>query len=280
MGLVMPPAAFTRQETNTTVPSTAGGTVVTASSTIHTKGAYAELITATAFDTCYVEILMSGASVAATATSILVDIAIGAAASETDIISNLNAGGASIFSTANTSTGGQKYAFPLYIPAGSRVSARCQALISSDTVNVAIRLLGGPTSPVWAGQQVTTYGANIGTSLGVSVAQGISDAEGTFTEITSATTAPMSWLSWGVGTAADTTIIGGTALIDVGVGSATETVVMENFMYGQGNSEAIGFVGFAGVPVSVPTGQRLAARLSRDTGGGAEAHDVILYGVS
>jgi hypothetical protein len=279
MGLILPPAAFTQYESSSTVPSTAQGAVVTAHSTIHTKGTYTELIAATAFDSYLVEVFMSEVGAGTTATAALVDIAIGAAASETDIISNLNAGAAAIFAGANVQPAGQKYTFPLYIPAGSRVSARCQALISSDTVNVLVRLWGGPTAPVWAGQQVTTYGANTATSLGVAVAQGVSDAEGSWTEITSSSTAPMSWLSWGVGMNADTTVQGGYNYLDVGVGSATETAVMENFNYRTGTGEQISYAGSAGAPVSIPAGERIVARTSRDTGG-PESHDVILYGVS
>jgi hypothetical protein len=274
----MPPAPFMAQETNLTTPAGNFGTVVTCGGSAHTKNTtYTQLIASTSFDAYAVMILFANVFSAAAATSMLVDIAIGAAASETVLIPNLNAGGATDITVVNV--GGQRYWFPIYVPAGSRLSATAQGTIASDTVSVSVWLYGRPLRPVWAGQIVDDYGTNLATSRGVDVASGVSSAEGAFTQIVASTSQAHSYVAAGMGLAADTTISAGTGFLDLGVGAATETVVAENMPFGVSTSEALTqFVPFCCCQ-QVASGERLAARCSY-TGSSAQSYDVSLYGVS
>lgn len=144
--LLVPHSAFAGIQDNFagTPSSTTPGTLVTAHATIHTKGNYSELFSATTLDTHLLSLMMVNTATAATATDMLLDIAIGPAASEQPIISNLLVGW-----SANTAGTYKELHLPIYIPRGTRVSARCQALISADTIHVAAMLYQGASRPPW-----------------------------------------------------------------------------------------------------------------------------------
>jgi len=281
MTLWTPPQQFSLYESNLTAPADgAMGTVVTAGTPAHTKNAtYTQLIASTAFDCYWIEIVMSEVFAVGTDTGTLVDIAIGAASAEQVIIPNLNAGFAAIINSGTAGTsGGQVYAFPLYIPAGSRLSATSQAVVASDTVRVWVKLYGGPKTPVWAGQQVVDYGTVAGSSSGTAVAAGVSGAEGTFTQIVAATTQDHFFFSAGLA-GDDSSIPASLLFLDVGIGAATEAVIMENQLYSNTSAEAIEQKQPVTIWTPVPSGTRLAARISQ-TSATAANYDVILYGVS
>lgn len=275
MGLWVPPVSWDGYESNVTTPAL--GTVVIAGGTAHTKNTtYTTLIASTSFDAYAIEIKMSDVTQVATDTSQLVDIAIGAAASETVIIPNLNAGYA--LGQNGINQGGQHYWFPLYIPSGSRLSATSQAAIISDTVAVTVRLWGNPSSPVWAGSEVIDYGTNLATSTGTNVAAGTSSAEGAWTQITASSTRTHNYIAAGVGGAADTTSQSTMALVDIGVGSATEDPIAEDFFVHMSASEDVTHRPI-GLFAQIPASTRLAARVS-SSAVSAQSFDVILYGVS
>jgi len=121
-------------ETNIT-PAAPTGTTVTGSGTAHTKGAWAELIAATgaASDGIWVAIRSVGAS--GTDTGILLDIGIGAAASETVHVPDINGGYA-----GDTSSMGQLRFIPILTASGVRVSARLQGVVTTETALVSIWL--------------------------------------------------------------------------------------------------------------------------------------------
>jgi hypothetical protein len=278
MGLWVPPAPFEAMETNLTTPAGNFGTLVTASATPHSKNTtYTELIASTAFDAYGILVMLATVFTAATDTSMLVDIAVGAAASETVVIPNLNAGFAGDITVVNV--GGQKYWFPLRIPQGSRISATAQAAVVSDNVRVSIWLYGKPLRPVWAGQKVIDYGTNLATSQGVAVAMGVSSAEGSWTQIAASTTRAHAYLAAGIGGAGDTTIAAGTGFLDVGKGAATEVPMVQNLPYGLSTNEAISYFFPMSAWAQVAPGERLAARASY-TSASAGSIDCILYGVS
>ncbi len=277
MTLWTPPQQFSLYDSNLTVPATgAMGTIVTAGTPAHTKNAtYTQLIAATTFDCYWIEIHMSEVVVASTDTGTLVDIAIGAAAAEQVIIPNLNAGHAASYT--GTTVGGQKYAFPLYIPSGSRISATSQAVTASDTVVVWVKLYGGPKTPVWSGQQVVDYGTSLAASQGVQVTPGASGAEGAWTQIVAATSQNHSFLSAGVA-GLDAVIGLQVLLLDIGVGAATEAAIYEHGVFVTSTAEALSQPFPFCVWHPVLSGDRLAARISGS--GAAQDCDVILYGVS
>lgn len=280
MTLWVPPVGFMSRETNMTTPSAAWGTLVTAGGSSHAKNTtYAQIIASTAFDAYGILIMFSAVNSAGNATSMLVDIAIGAAASETVIIPNLNAGYANVISASGGDVPGQQYFFPIKIPAGSRLSATSQALIVSDTCRVAVWLYGDPTGPVWAGTQVVDYGTNTAASKGVDVVAGLSAAEGSWTEIVASTTQDHAFIAAGCGGAADTTVLAAIAHLDLGIGAATETAIVENLPFITHASEGIVYPTPHYAQHLVASGTRLAARISIDNAS-AQSYDCIMYGVS
>lgn len=158
------------------------GTVITADSTAHTKGSYAEIIASTTYDWYGFWMTIPETYVSGSDTSQLMDIAIGAAASESIIISNFVSG-------YSPNAGFQPYFFPLYIPRGSRISARIQAVIASDVARVVLWGNNGNSGlpgPLFTG--CDTYGDDTATSSGTSVTPGISSSWGSDTNIGSTTT--------------------------------------------------------------------------------------------
>lgn len=279
------PAVFTSYESNITNPGpTTPGTLVTAGGSTNTKNTtYAQLIASTSFDAYFMQIFFSDNNASNNASqSMLVDIAIGAASSETVIISNLNASAAGnrTVGVNISARGGQRYAFPLYIPSGSRISATAAGATASDTCYCIIRLWGNPTKPVWAGQQVTTYGAVTGSSRGTLVAAGLSGAEGSWTEITASTSAHTYYLAMGAGYGADASSQVGMNFLDAGVGAATESELqaLSNITLYSDSVERFSQE-FGGAYVDIPSGTRLVARVSSSQAS-AQSYDVIFYGVS
>lgn len=168
--LFIPHQGLTGLQDNQGTTSAEYGTTVTASATPHTKGSYSQLIASTSANAYGIFVNLFNTAVASTSTRVLVDIAVGAAASETIIIPDLIAGNAG--TSAGAQNAGHSYYFPIVIPVGTRVAARCQALGVSDTVDVQVHLLTNPVPGKWYGQRVTAYGANTGTSSGTSMSPG------------------------------------------------------------------------------------------------------------
>jgi len=274
MGLWVPPVTWDAYESNIATPVI--GTTVTAGGTANTKNTtYTELLASTSFDAYAVEIMFSNVATDGANTSMLVDIAIGAAASETVIIPNLNAGAA--IGHNSVTLGGQRYWFPLYIPAGSRLSATAAAAIASDTASVTVRLWGNPSSPVWAGTEVIDYGTTGASSKGTPVTPGNSGAEGAWTQIVASTTRNHYYLAAGVGNNERTSVQDSIALLDVGVGAATEDPIMEDYRISAGVNEQF-MQDLIGIFVQVPAASRLTARISQAQSAGG-SYDVILYGI-
>lgn len=250
-----------------TPSTTADGTLVTASGTIHTKGAYAQLIASTTYDWHGFWLITGGVAIAASATDMLLDIAIGAAASEQVILPDLLVG-----YTAATSVGPRQWFIPIFIPRGSRIAARIQALIASDTTQVTVHGVSGNSglpSPLFRGADA--YGIVSATSRGTSHTPGNSGAESTDANIGVTTTKNYGAVMIGVGqqTTAITAIAYHWELTIGGITRAEWRTV---------NSTAEVIYGpYPGCPttVSVPIGTQL--QVQAEASGTAQAHNVAFY---
>lgn len=254
---------MTLYDSNITAPTTqtAYGTVVTASSTTHTKGSYTQLIASTSFDTFLVYIRVSIVSVAANNTSMLMDFAVGGAGSETVIIPDLNVGYA-----GSNHLLAHYFKFPLFIPSGSRIAARCQSARSSGTARVQIQVLGAPRQPCWFGEQVTAYGVDSSTSRATTtVTPGNNGAEGSWTQIVGSLGDDVKWLVPCVD-GGGTTLAARDIWMDVALGgSGSEQQLFENSVYitTTGNEEVSLLPGPHGWAGDIPAGSRLSARMSQ-----------------
>lgn len=250
------------------------GTTITASATINTKGSYTTLIASTA-QTAY-GIWVTGFDVqfASAVAGQLLDIATGAAGVETNIISNIDMGAATSSLANSQSSNGKIFYFPgLFIPSGTRISARTQATNASDTLVLAI-WLDYRTQWHIANTSWVTYGANTATSAGTSVPR----AANTFGAWTTIGTTSRQHNLWSVGLdyLADSTGTSQTALVEIGygpdAGSITSIGVLQCLF-----STNEGLAGcFPPVLVfSVASGSILWARIAAaDT----ENRGVIIYG--
>jgi hypothetical protein len=157
-----------------------GYTSVTTPSTANTKSSWVQAFSSTAADTGLLYLTVTGTQGYGSENSILMDIGVGAAGSETVIAQNIAVSG-------YLYTGSFSFPIPLFIAQGSRVAWRVQHGLASKTI-AGIMNFGFAKTPDAAvtPRSVDTIGANTSTSRGTALA----GASGTYTEITSATNQP------------------------------------------------------------------------------------------
>jgi hypothetical protein len=156
-------------------------------------------------------------------------------------------------------SGGPVTWVPIRIPAGSRVAARCQSLVSSKAITVRIYLFSNAES-ARSPTSITAIGSDTATSTGVA----LSGASGTWTEITSATTADFQALTL-VASSSSTAGNSGNWRLTLGIGAAgSESEVCTMVVNQTANPlvQATSGDNFAAPPAGlfVPTGSRLAVK--------------------
>jgi hypothetical protein len=244
-----------------------GVLVSTASGSSSTKGTAVELIASTAFDAYLVHVIVSEYGASATTSRLCVDLLIGAATEEVLIADMLCGFTGSLTADQASSV---SYLFPLYIPSGSRLAARCAGDRTGINCRVSVQLYGGAGYPPFpVGQRVRTYG--IGTvPNGTDLTPGASGAEGSWTQITASTTEDLiAIIPSAQPPTGDTTLTTSLFRGDIGVGAATEEVIAgggreQSFLWRLTSVEiAHGLINPMPLFADIPSGSRLSARLSR-----------------
>jgi hypothetical protein len=107
---------------------------ITASGTANTKGSYTQLIASTSFDASGFLLALRASTVSRT---YLLDIAVGAAASEQVVLPNIlvSVGTGSALPT-------DLVYLPMAVKAGQRIAARCQSATASAAMTVGVYLVG------------------------------------------------------------------------------------------------------------------------------------------
>lgn len=275
--LYIPRQGLSLLEDNQGTTAAEYGTSVAGPVATHTKNTtYTTLIASLARTAYGIIVGVHNTSAANTATSVLVDIAIGAAAAEQVIIPNLIAGYQS--PSSNTGKGGSWYFFPITIAAGVRLSATLQSQIASDTCHVQVYLLGGPVPGRWYGQRVTAYGVASGSSDGTSHSPGNS-AYATATNLTASTTNPIKALQVGIGGLGDGATSTSRGLVRL---LAAATTIADDLPWLESTGiEDIQFTGanfiLSQMAFNIPAGVALAVQAMRNVA--AEARGFIAYGV-
>jgi hypothetical protein len=273
--LLVPRTGFLDTVPSTSTTSSAGVTV-TASATAHTKGGWSQLVANTGARSLGILIALDNTAVANTATSMLLDIGIGGAGSEQVLIPDLAAGYVLGEAVSNTFCA---YFFPLFIPAGSRLAARCQAQIASDTVACRIHLFQRPTGAGWVGTRVTAYGVDAANSRGTVVSAG-NNSYGTAGQLAASTDNPIRMMQIGIQAAGRTALTDARLLADVRLGAATSIAGplmgsadtgVESVLMSAGN-QTLARMGF-----TLPEGQDLRVAAMHNTT--AANYDFICYGV-
>lgn len=232
-------------------PGDTYGTTVTPGNNVY--GAYAQLLSATAFATYFIEITVHGISVAAAAKDALITIGIDPAGGSayTDFIQHLVVSNASLGS-GGPGVVGKTYRFPLKIPVGASIAAKASVNNATvGTARVAVKLYGRPSRPelVRAGAYVDTFGAVTASSSGTTVVPGTT-ADGAWTLLGSNFARPYWWWQAGMG-ANDATLGGGangTYTVDLAVGTSTgalDTVFEDERYCVLNTSEAMGCIPLA-----------------------------------
>ena len=225
----------------------------------NTKGSYAELLASSTVDAHSIIIYVSETA-STNIESFLIDIAIGAAASEQVIVPNFQYNQRGLY--------GEEVAavirLPYPIPASSRVSARCQSATASGVVRVAVFLISGRSEDVIG--KIYDYGTLTASSAGTSVnAGGTINTKGSWTELV-ASSAELKGMFVTVGP-----IAGGAQdagfFIDIGLGAAaSEQVVIPNLHVwvetdGAIMSQSVWPIFW----VPAPSGSRISARVQCTT---------------
>ncbi len=243
------------------------GTTVTADASAHTKGAWVQLVASAPFDVTMIKVSSTNTThVSATDSSQLTDIGVGTSTNEKVLIANIPTGYSALYEIAP-----QGAWFPIQIPSGSRISARMQATITVDTVDIKLFMYGGSSwSSVPMFQSIDTIGALTASSHGTLLSDSI-------VEIIASTAEDYKALGYGVD-GGGAVSMGNDRFLELFVGAgAAEKSLINNFTIWTANSEAIDRTeipqGIIPIEMNIPSGSRLSAQLS-----GSLSIGLVLYG--
>ena len=249
-----------------------GGTEVT-SGAANTKGSYVELVASSSFDAQGILVCANSNTFVAFKAHLL-DIAVGAAASEQIILPDL-------LTTDFWDAFFYGY-FPISIPSGTRISARCQSDGASAPLDVTVTLLAQgflPSSPL---SRVEAWGVDAATSRATSIDPGGSaDTKGSWAELVASTAFDARGIL--VATVSSNIIRADSRwLLDIATGAGgSEQVLLGDFMLiGDDLKDQIRPAQFPFLPVYIPAGSRVAVRTQCTiTDATDRLFQVAIYGV-
>lgn len=249
------------------------GTTVTSDNDPDTKGPWVELVAATDCDASLIYIDFpynewGGAP-------FLIDIGAGGSGSEVPIISDLQA-----YQTGGPGAG-HSYKFPLFIPKGTRLSARSQDNFGGQAyIDMSVRLVAGSLLAASPSGKVATYGATTN-SHGTTVDPGATaNTKGAWVEVAAATEFAHQWLTMAVMNYDGFFASDMRWLVDVGVGaSGSEQVIMPNIPLRGSSQSDLPEPLVNELLLSVPKGERLSVRAQcSSNNSGDRLLQVKLYG--
>ena len=253
------------------------GVTITGAGTAHVKGTWTSVIAATAKDAYGFWTSVAGANVAAAVTAQLIDFGVGPTDPPEIIINNLNAGATETNSTGGAGFGRVHY-WPCFIPAGSKIWARNQGLIVSDTSLIHVSLNTEMPYGAHIMENVTTYGAVTASSRGTPVTSGAA-AYGSAVRLTNtATTRDHRAWHVSIGQNADTTVVQQFGLqVQLLIGSGS-TGPIGPWLWGASATEILNGP-FPPIPIyqPVPVGAEIWCRVL--AGATSDSYDVICYGL-
>lgn len=218
-----------------------------------------------------------------TNTAALFSIYVGAASSEVVLIDNINCGhsvkngAAGVTTATNTVQSNYGLFFPVYIPAGTRISGAYQHVTGSSSISVHVALWGRP--PGFSGTVapltvIDTIGAVTGSSRGTAHTAG----SGSWQQLVASTTYDYSGFTMGIALESASTASAATRYLQIGVGGAGSETIIWKGAYRETSNEQVGSLpeptmgGFIFAPGRIPAGTRLAFKTD------ATNLDLILYG--
>lgn len=226
---------------------------LTAAGTANTWGSWTQLHSSLTADIDRLTITIPGNTYAnGSDTSTLLQIGTGASSSEVALVTI----------AVGFSPGPRIIMIPAHIISGTRVAARLQSAVTSKSVDVISSAYASKTNHIGT---PTMYGLDTGNSRGVVLsAPGSLNTKGSWTEITSATTADHTALLICPQLAGATNISTAAMLIDIGIGgSGSETVLVDDLYGITTASESVTWATPLLYGIDVPSGTRLSARYQR-----------------
>lgn len=246
-------------------------TAVTASASVNTKGSYAAVVASTAVDCDGFLVTFAGQT---SNVRVLVDIAVGGAGSEQVIVANL------VWSANQNLT--QTFYVPVSLPAGTRISARCQSSTGSVVAAVSVTLVKGGWRTPPSGSRVVTWGADTTDSGGTALDAGAAaNTFGTIVQLSASTTADVFAVAVQVAANANTTPTAGSFVVRVMVGgSGSEVPVVDVGFRAAATADSYGPGPDFWFPCSIPAGSRVSARvMSTVTDATDRVLDVVVFGM-
>jgi hypothetical protein len=264
--------------------ASSAGTACAKSATANTKGAWKQLIAATAYDACWL-----------TATLVIdyagdmseaFDIGFGASGSEVAVVNNLMLPGVTSLAD-NSPYSVIEYSFPLHVPAGTRIAARVQSPLTTDEdgSSIAVNLYDGAFTQIEGAAGVDAIGFNSSTTLGTALVPGASGAFGSYAQLTASTSRDYMGIFLGFDTQGALPALGGNFEIEVAIGaSGSEHIIKTTlgFASNLGSSRTAWLpLGSPFLPINIPAGTRIAARISENNVFGTSQSNfgLTLYGV-
>lgn len=226
-----PPPSFKKEMSGGATASSTYGHSVTTGGSSSTKGTPVELIASSAFDATAIRILAHSYAANTVDSRGCLDILAGAS-TEDVLIPDLLMGHCGTWLTSGAQ-GCKVWEFPLFIPAGTRLSAQVAGARVSTAMRVAIELIGDCGVPFfgWCGTRVDTYG--IGTvPSGTAITPGTSGAQGSWTEMSSSVSRQYHALVPSFQGASSDTSWGAKHLtVGIGIGAATEEELVSSYHF-------------------------------------------------
>jgi hypothetical protein len=244
-----------KQQSQAGRPTAPQGTSVTPAA--GSKGSWVQVIASLSEDTYGLIIQINNNNVSAASRNTVLDIGIGAAASEIVIIPDLICGNAV---NANTAGGGVWYFFPIMIKAGTRIAVRSNSSVVT-AFNVYIEALQKPSNPSMVKAAGFVEAIGITGNDGVAVTPGTT-GEGAWVSL--GTTTRDCW-HWQIGAQvdnADTTQNAAILHLDLAYGDATnKQIILESVVLNTTTTEGQCLnLHTVGAESRVPAGSTLYAR--------------------
>jgi len=263
--------AAVQSSVGTTRPNTAQGTSVTP--VVGSKGGWAQVIAALDHDTYGLLICVNTNGAASASRNTVLDIGIGAAASEVVLIPDLIAGNAPSYITHG---GGLWYFFPIAVPAGTRISARAQGSVVT-AFRVYVQAMQQPFNPSMIKK------ASFVETIGMTAPTGTALTPGTTNKsawvLLGATVNRCWW--WQIGaqvTSADTAHQASAVHLDLAVGNGTDyNLILRDVVFMTSTNEQGALTPLTiGCEVPVPAGSSIYVRAQ--SSGTADALFIAAYG--
>lgn len=259
------------QSNNSGRPTAPQGTAMTPA--VGSKGSWVQVIASLSEAAYGLLICINNNNVSAGSRNSVVDIGIGAAASEIVLIPDLIAGNAVNY---NVNGGGLWYYFPVLLPAGTRIAARAQGTVAT-AFSVFVQAMQRPANPSML--KVAGFVEAIGASgdSGVTVTPGTT-GEGAWTLL--GATVRECWY-WQIGAqvqSTDTTHNANAIHMDLAEGDGTDfNILMDSVLMNTNTTEGGVILPFAlNCEKRVPAGRNIYARAQAS--GAVDALEIVAYG--